>query len=270
MRRRLMSALLLALLGATAPRAATEVTLPQGSYQAVPPQGWNGRDALPVLLYFHGAFSTATDVVTYPGFTDATTSAGVLLVAPEGIDRGWAVAGAPRQGGRDERGFINAVLADLARRYPTQPGGLLVGGFSLGASLAAEFACAEGARIKAVLTVAGTFWRPLPQRCAGGPTNWLHLHGTADPTFPLAGRVVREKFHQGDADQALAMLGASYGCEAPRAAPPMADSSCAVAACQAGRALMSCRHPGGHEMHAAWLADFLRWAAAISSTAVWR
>jgi polyhydroxybutyrate depolymerase len=269
MRRRLVP-MLLALLCATPPSAATEVTLPQGSYQAVPPAGWNGQDALPVLLYFHGAFSTASDVVTYPGFTDASTAAGVLLVAPEGIDRGWAVSGAPRQGGRDERGFINAVLADLAQRYPTQAGGLLVGGFSLGASLAAEFACAEGARIKAVLTVAGTFWRPMPERCEGGPTNWLHLHGTSDPTFPLSGRVVRERFHQGDTGQALAMLGASYGCAAPLPMPPLADSRCKAAACQGGRALMSCRHPGGHEMHAAWLADFLRWAGAISSPAVWR
>jgi polyhydroxybutyrate depolymerase len=270
MRSRLLPMLLAAWLLALPCAAETTVTLPQGAYTAVPPAGWNGRDALPVLLYFHGAFSTAADVVTYPGFTQVTSAAGVLLVAPEGLDRGWAVAGAPRQGGRDERGFINAVLADLAWRFPTQPGGLLVGGFSLGASLAAEFACAEGARVKAVLTVAGTFWRPMPERCAGGPTNWLHLHGTSDPTFPLSGRVVRERFHQGDADQALSMLAASYRCAAPRPAPPMADSRCEVATCQGEHTLLSCRHPGAHEMHAAWLADFLRWAGTISSPAVWR
>lgn len=261
---------LIALLLALPPagHAAERFAVATGSYVAVPPSRWDRQSPLPVTLLLHGAGSTADDMVNYPGMRAAFDAAGVLLVAPEGLNRGWASPGSPREGARDEVAFLDAIIADLKRRFPIDASRVRVAGFSLGASAALDYACARGGQVQAVLTVAGVFWTPMPARCEGGPTNWLHIHGTADATFPLAGRVIRERWRQGDTMGAIGLVTRSWQCGPPAASPALGDAACQRQADCGGRAVQVCLHPGGHELRAAWLADFHRWAEAVFAVRV--
>jgi polyhydroxybutyrate depolymerase len=46
--------------------------------------------------------------------------------------------------------------------------------------------------------IAGDFWEPPPKECPSGPASIRHVHGLTDETFPITGRAVGERFHQGD------------------------------------------------------------------------
>lgn len=246
--------------------AADRFAVATGSYVAVAPSGWDGRAPLPVTLLLHGAGATADDMVNYPDMRAAFHASGVLLVAPEGLNRGWASPGSPREGARDEVAFLDAIIGDLKQRFPIDASRVRVAGFSLGASAALDFACAQGGQVQAVLTVAGVFWTPMPARCAGGATNWLHIHGTADATFPMAGRVIRDRWRQGDTMGAIGMVARSWQCgpPAPAPAPALSDAVCErQPGCGGGQAVQVCLHTGGHELRAEWLADFHRWAEAV-------
>ena len=62
--------------------------------------------------------------------------------------------------------------------------------------------------------VSGTFWRPVPARCAG-PAPVFHIHGTADRVVPVEGRsLAGGRLVQGDVRDALEMMRAGMGCAA--------------------------------------------------------
>jgi polyhydroxybutyrate depolymerase len=267
---RILSWLIVLLLALAPPgQAADRFAVPTGAYWAAPPEGWNGRAALPATLFLHGAGSSAGEMLDYPGMRAAFNAAGVLLVAPDGIDRGWASPGSPRGGARDEVAFLDAVIADLKRRFPIDAGRVRVAGFSLGASAALDYACARGGQVQAVLTVAGVFWTPMPTRCEGGATNWLHIHGTADATFPLAGRMIRDRWRQGNTLGAIGMVARSWQCGLPEAAPALGDAACErQPGCGGAQVVRVCLHAGGHELRAEWLSDFHRWAEAVFAARV--
>lgn len=263
---RLLAALVLLAIAQPAP-AADRFAVTLGTYLALPPPGWDGHTPLAVTLFLHGAGADASEIADDAEIAAAFAQAKVLLVAPEGLNRGWAAEGSPRAGNRDEVAFLDAVLEDLARRFPLDPARIRIAGFSLGASAALDYACARGGRLAAVLTVSGVFWLPMPGACAGGPTNWLSIHGRADTTWPLAGRVVRQQFRQGDRDGALSIVRGSWQCQAPRPAPwpaPwLAGMDCEASSCAGGRVVQACLHPDGHAIEAAWIAAFHAWAEAI-------
>src|SRR5258708_5796859 len=98
-----------ALIGAAAPVRAADVAcsvaapcrVPTGSYLAHVPAGWDGRSPLPTMLYFHGYKGSAADEIADPQMLRFSDETGVLLVAPDGIDRSWSFPGRPEQG-RDD------------------------------------------------------------------------------------------------------------------------------------------------------------------------
>ena len=134
-----------------------------------------------------------------------------MLILPDGIDKTWAHQGSPSQA-RDEIAFMDAVRADLLARWPIEPDEILVTGFSQGGSMVWDLACQRGGDYGAFAAVSGAFWEPLPERCAGGPVDLLHIHGTTDRTVPMAGRPIGDRWRQGDVMQGLAVLRALDGC----------------------------------------------------------
>jgi polyhydroxybutyrate depolymerase len=193
---------------------------------------------------------------------------GVLLVAPEGIDHTWSFPDSPSQQ-RDEFSFIDAVLDDVEARFPVDTRRLWASGFSIGASMVWYAACFLGGRFAAFAPIAGDFWEPLPENCPSGPASIRQVHGLADETFPIGGRVVEERYRQGDLWQGLALWRRIDGCAAqPDDTYAARDMSCltwSARSCSSGRELTVCLHSGGHVFAAEWLREAYRWVVALDS-----
>ena len=257
-----------AVLGPVAEPAACPGTtfceVPGGRYLALPPRGWDGRQPLSATIFFHGWQSDAAAFAWDPVFVTAFAREGVMLILPDGLEHTWAHQGSPSEA-RDEIAFMDAVRADMLKRWPVAPDGILVTGFSQGGSMVWDLACRRGRDYRAFVAVAGAFWEPLPDRCTGGPIDLLHIHGTADRTVPMAGRAIGERWHQGDVLAGLGVLRALDGCAGhARPAPALGGMACrGWTGCSTGRELVLCEHPGGHAMPEGWVALAHAWARSL-------
>ncbi len=249
----------------------TPCPVPGGEYHAAPPAGWDGETPLPVTLHFHGFAQSSVHVLRNDTVRQAYSDAGVLLVAPNGIQpegerRTWAHQGSPADGLRDETAFVAAVLDDVARRFPIDPTRIRAAGFSQGGSMVWHLACFMGDRFQAFMPVAGGFWRPHPPECPSGPVNLLHVHGTNDRVVPLAGRSVAGGIAtQGDIFEGFAYWRAHNlvtGGEPARRDDGGFQCQRWVAEAT-GTELQLCLHPGQHSLPGGWIARSHQWAEAL-------
>lgn len=239
---------------------STPCAVAGGFYHVRPPPGWDGRTPLRVVVFFHGYQGSAGEVMADREMADALSSAGLALVAPDGEGRTWSYPGSPGRH-RDEFAFVTAVLDDLERRFPVDRGRLLASGFSQGGSMVWNLACHLPGRFGGFAPIAGAFWKPLPSDCPAGPANIRHVHGTADATVPIAGRILRGgAFAQGDLHEGWRVWRGVNGCEAPVERTREGDLACIVERrCASGRELRLCLHDGGHDVRARWVVDSARW-----------
>ncbi|MDR6287809.1 polyhydroxybutyrate depolymerase [Inquilinus ginsengisoli] len=225
-------------------------------------EGGDYRIALPpggapagVYLFFHGYEGSAADQMQATDLIATARAHGYAFAAADGLGRTWSFENSPTQD-RDETRFVGQVLDDLQRRFGFGPDRVVVGGFSQGASMAWYVACHLGDRVAGAVTFSGVFWDPLPQPsdCETAPPPMIHFHGRADRTFPLAGRAIGDRWHQGDTFESRAVLAARGQC-GPEDTQPMtiAGVACEVTpGCLRG-AIALCLHDGGHEVRANWL-----------------
>jgi polyhydroxybutyrate depolymerase len=224
-----------------------------GAYLARPPVDWDGRSALPAVVFFHGWMHSASDVMRDERMARVMSDLGNLLVAPDGAGHSWSFPGSPSHY-RDEFAFVRAVLDDVEARFPIDKRRLWASGFSQGGSMVWYAACFLGDRFAAFVPVAGDFWEPLPPNCPAGPASIRHIHGLVDETFPTRGRDVAEHSHQGDLWQGWALWLRTDGCIAP---PDRVDTvrgmNCqiwAAQSCSSRHELALCLHDGGHVFNA--------------------
>ncbi len=237
-----------------------------GRYLALPPPGWDGQRPIAATIFFHGWQSSAEAFAQDAAFTASFAAEGVMLVLPDGINKTWAHQGSPSQA-RDEIAFMDAVRADMLARWPIDPGRILVTGFSQGGSMVWDLACRRGRDYHAFVAVAGAFWEPMPDRCTGGPVDLLHIHGTADPVVPMAGRSIRDTWKQADVLAGLAVLRGLDACPAaPNRHEEIDGLDCAIwSDCATGRELRLCEHGGGHVMPPGWVGFAHAWAHGLSA-----
>lgn len=220
-----------------------------GEYRWLAPSDWNGRDALPAIVFFHGYRSNAAEMLDLEVLRRLAQERRFLLVAPEGLRQTWSYSGSPGAW-RDEYRYIGALLDDLERRFQVPRGQALASGFSQGASMVWYAACEMTAPFAAIAPIAGAFWLPEPSICPGGPVPTRHSHGTADRTVPLAGRPIGTRFHQGDVLRAIALRRETNGCAPNRAVERVQEGlSCRVdSSCSSGSEVQFCLHDGAHDL----------------------
>lgn len=239
-----------------------------GSYHVALPAP-AGPGLRPAVLFFHGAGGLGRSVLEPASHLRAFVEAGYVVIGADGLMRpdyafgtGWSFRPeGPQQ--RDELGFAQEVIADAVRRFNIDRQRILVTGFSIGASLTWYLACREPRLGAAYAPVAGGFWRPHPQSCAG-PVDLLHGHGWRDRTVPLEGRPLRGgELVQGDVFEGLQLWRQVNGCRNIR---PDGFETGAVfwlrswKACESGREIVLALHPGDHdEIPAGWAEMARRW-----------
>ena len=248
---RLILALAVSILAATSAAASDlpcggeiPCTLGERSYHVLPPDGWDGETPLPVLLHFHGWGRVGGHVLKNGRIAAHTRRRGVLLVAPDGERRTWDFWRAQSP----DVVFTEAVLDDVARRFPVDRAHVYVSGYSYGAAMAWRFACERGGRITGLLAVAGTL--PQATDCPEAPRVVRHVHGLTDTVldFPFG--------PHGEDSGAVALWRAHLGCGAGEdggsySIRPFLTISRMSWDCARGHVTLD-THPGGHFIPHGW------------------
>lgn len=241
-----------------------------GQYRIVMPET-DGDGAVPALMFLHGWGGSGQGVLRMGGLVATALARGYAVIAPDGLPRasgrGLSWGFHPRRPGpRDEIAFLQAVRDDAVARHGIDPARVVLGGFSIGGSMTSYVACAAPDAFAAYVPVAGAFWVPVPENCAG-PVTLLHTHGWTDPVVPLEGRILRGSgdgvFAQADVWQAMQVWRAAGGC------PPNADTHAETGRflrrdwtrCAAGGRLGFALHAGGHAVPLGWTEMALDWVA---------
>ncbi len=222
-----------------------------GRYMALAPPGWDGREALPVLVFFHGWRESAEYVVADPPLKAFVEARRILLIAPHGEGNTWSYPGAPGKH-RDEFAFAADLAKDVKARFPVDPRRVVAAGFSQGASMIWNIACRSPGLFTAYGALAGGFWEPSPTLCTGEGVDLIHIHGLNDGTVPMGGRMLRGGlYRQADIRRDWKVWLAEDGCAAePSLVREVAGRSCRLwSACARPRALAFCTHDLGHEIH---------------------
>lgn len=231
-----------------------------GSYYAKPPSGWDGRSPLPAVIYFHGYKQSGRTVLGMKSMIDAADAAGILVLAPNGLEGRWAVRGAPSDL-RDDIAFTRAVADDAARRWPLDRSRIWVSGFSLGGSMAWDVACLSGDLFAGFLPVSGAFWRPHPASCPSGPVNMIHVHGRGDKVVPIEGREIGGHWRQGNVLEGFEFWRSHGKCPADGIESTGEKGLLCREwrGCSGGKRLALCLYDGGHAAPKGWYPKAFRW-----------
>lgn len=222
----------------------------------------------PAVVFFHGGGGWGSRIFTMRAeMTAAFTARGYVVIAPNGKKRpgskfgpGWSfIPQFPPI--RDEGAFTKEVIADTAARFDVDPAAVVITGYSIGGSLASYLACRDPSLAAGFAPLAGGFWKPHPDDCAG-PVRLLHTHGWRDKTVPLEGRPLGSVgIEQGDIYETIAMWRRMNGCGKSRADEFVTDGPFwrrEWTHCDAG-ALTFALHPGGHNVPPDWPALVMDW-----------
>jgi len=252
---------------ATCGPAPDPCAIPEGSYHARLPERPEGA---PAVVFLHGYGGNGGASVGRARVADPLLARGYAVVAPNGIPQragappGWGFF--PGRQARDEAAFLAAVAEDAARRFGLDRDRMILAGFSSGGFMVTYLACAAPDAFAAFAPVAGGFWRPHPQDCAG-PVRLMHTHGWADSVVPLEGRALGGgQYFQGDIFAGMEIFRAASGCA--RQMPDRTEVAGAAwrrvwTGCAPGAALDLALFPGGHVVPDWWAGAVVDWAEAL-------
>jgi len=242
-----------------APDACTSAN---GTYHIVMPPGRD--DPMPAIMFLHGHASEGLGTLSNTGMVDVMLQRGYAVIAPDGQPRKGASGRSwgfhpDRPSRRDETAFLIEVADDAAARFGLDRERILLAGFSIGGSMTSYVACSVPGAFAAYAPVAGSFWRPHPESCAG-PVRLFHMHGLADRTVPMAGRQIAPGFMQGDVLEAMEIWRATNTC--PDVPPAVRQGIYSVQRwnrCAPGADLELALHAGGHAIPNGWAEMALDW-----------
>jgi len=164
--------------GTTAPAGPVERTLTVDGVERtylVSTKGTTRNVPAPVITLLHGMGSTAADINRVTDLPDQASAAGTIVVTPQAV--GTPTLWRPAAQGPDAA-FLDQILVDLGQTACIDTARVHVAGFSVGAALAAAYACARQDEIASIVTVTVE----APGGCVD-PMPILSFHGTADPVI---------------------------------------------------------------------------------------
>jgi len=147
-----------------------------------------------VVLGYHGGAGTAQGYIRHSQLFVKGERGGVVVVCPEGTllpgsgeHRVWNSGPEYARAARDadDVAFTAALIDEIARRYPIDGKRVYATGFSNGGQMAYRLALELASRIAAIAPMSGGRLVDGPPSARAVPV--LHIHGTADSLYPLAG-----------------------------------------------------------------------------------
>jgi polyhydroxybutyrate depolymerase len=181
-------AFVLALAAPPAFAESRDVDLGSRFYRADLPPAPTGA---PILLVLHGGGGNPDQIARNSGMSVPANRAGYAVIYPAGTGRrlltwnGGYCCGQAARLGIDDIAFLDAVIADAARRFGLDSSRIYITGMSNGSLMAEAYAASRPDAVKAVAGVAGTLDpAAFPVR---GAVPLLHIHGTEDAQVPFEG-----------------------------------------------------------------------------------
>ena len=247
--------------------------VPLGTYHIALPQGQTAD--IPAIMFLHGAGGSGNGSTRPGSMADNANERGYAVIGPNGLKRensnfgpGWSFH-PDRPKVRDEMAFFRQIADDAAARFGIDRDQIILGGFSIGGSMASYIACQDPTSFAAYAPVGGSFWRPHPTEC-NGPVQLLHTHGWKDKTVPLEGRPLGGgTILQGDVWHAMGIWRAENGCDGLRADTFDTSGDFWVRKWEdcdaAGTALEFILHPGGHGIPRGWSTYTMDWFEGLTA-----
>ncbi|HUY79564.1 MAG TPA: PHB depolymerase family esterase [Ktedonobacterales bacterium] len=162
------------------------------SYRLHIPVGYQPTRSYPLVLNFHGHWSTAQGQERYTGFSTLADRDGFLVVYPQGAvgpdgATGWDSGGSNQPSTNDVL-FVSDVLNQLQASLCVDATRIYATGFSNGGGMTSVLACRLAGRIAAFASVSGSYF-PLTGGChPSRAASILEFHGTSDTVVPYLGR----------------------------------------------------------------------------------
>lgn len=159
------------------------------------PNNYSPSRPYKLIFAFHWVGGTMNDVSS--GGTDRelwsyygmqrTAGESAILVAPQGINNGWA-----NNGGEDIQ-FVDAMIKDIESQLCVNQRQRFSLGFSYGGSMSYSIACSRAKDFRGVAVISGGQL----SGCSGGndPIAYLGIHGISDGTLNIGGgRGLKDRF----------------------------------------------------------------------------
>lgn len=177
----------------------------------------------PLIVVMHGGGGTARQISrgTDRRFDLLADKYGFYVVYPNAIEKMWDTGGgrvsdnlSPR---RNDLGFLEHVIDQMAAKYPIDSSRVFATGISRGGHASFMLAC-RSTKVRAIAPVVMNLPRQLTADCEQAkPTGLLLINGTADPLVPFDGGRVTVLGKSRDlvesADETLAVFGRRNGCD---------------------------------------------------------
>lgn len=156
------------------------------SYLQVVPEGYDGREPLPLIFALHSLTIDYHVIPAMSGLSDAAKTRRFIMVAPSGLlgegDKPYWNA-APVKTNHDVT-FMSALLDHLEASLCIDTAKVFSLGMSNGAQMSSLVACRLDGRIAAIGAISGVEYN---QPCPTPPTAVIAFHGTEDPFVPFDG-----------------------------------------------------------------------------------
>jgi len=178
------------------------IGLGRRDYVLYVPRGYDGAQALPLLVAVHGAFSTVELLRQRTGFDALADEKGFLVAYPRGMGlfdwlRHWNsghCCGPARLTLLDDVGYLDQVIDDVSARARVDRSRVYMAGFSNGGMMTHRYAAERSERLAAAAVASGTIggkpasgapvWRvPSPR----APVPIVIIHGREDPVVQYDG-----------------------------------------------------------------------------------
>jgi polyhydroxybutyrate depolymerase len=186
---------ILAIVGGALALPSTAGPTTNRPYGVKVPAGYDGGHPLPLVVLLHGYTANGAMQAAYFGLPDEADRSGFVLAYPDGTrdrlgNRFWNATDACCdffRSGVDDVAYLDAMIEEIAARYPVDPDRLFLVGHSNGAFMAHRYACDRSEKVAAIVTLAGMQWKDEGRCGASSPVSVLHVHGRDDTTVNYQG-----------------------------------------------------------------------------------
>jgi polyhydroxybutyrate depolymerase len=159
------------------------------------PPGYDGVKWMPLVLNFHGYTSNMAQQSLFSGMNATADAEGFVVVYPNGLkntvngNQSWNAGACCAFGDsdRDDVGFVDALLDDLASRLCIDDKRVYATGMSNGGFMSYFLACERAQRFAAIGPVAGVLGVPSASCTPSRAVPVIHFHGTEDTLVPYDG-----------------------------------------------------------------------------------